>query len=52
MTSQICIAAKVAGNGPQPVRLALLLRGQGYRLEQEELDAYRACPEVQVYFPL
>ena len=50
MTSQICIAAKVAGNGPQPVRLALLLRGQGYRLEQEELDAYRACPEVQVYF--
>ena len=43
-------AAAVEGNGPQPVRLALLLRGTGQKLREGEKQAYRDCPGVQVYF--
>lgn len=51
LTFTLCIAAEVEGGGPQPVRPAVILRGEGLRLSPEERSAWaRLESNVQVYY--
>ena len=51
ITFTVCIAAEVEDGGPQPVKPAVVLRGKGLRLPEEEKATWaRLGNHVQVYY--